>query len=166
MEYLSSQHFVHRDLACRNCLVGEDLTVKISDFGMSRDVYTCDYYKVVFANHPASSINLTSVLSPSNHPYECPKPSPTILTSVPAFSTILTSVQASPTILTSVPASPTILTIVQSPYQPSYLPPTTLPVPFNPSNHPYECPTPFNHPYECPNPSNHPSIILTLPNLT
>lgn len=46
MEYLSSQHFVHRDLACRNCLVGEDLTVKISDFGMSRDVYTCDYYKV------------------------------------------------------------------------------------------------------------------------
>lgn len=46
MEYLSSQHFVHRDLACRNCLVGENLCVKISDFGMSRDVYTCDYYKV------------------------------------------------------------------------------------------------------------------------
>ncbi|XP_063601933.1 tyrosine-protein kinase transmembrane receptor Ror-like [Penaeus indicus] len=45
MEYLSSQHFVHRDLACRNCLVGENLCVKISDFGMSRDVYTCDYYK-------------------------------------------------------------------------------------------------------------------------
>ena len=46
MAYLSSQHFVHRDLACRNCLVGHELTVKISDFGMSRDVYTCDYYKV------------------------------------------------------------------------------------------------------------------------
>ncbi|CAH1390954.1 unnamed protein product [Nezara viridula] len=46
MKYLAGQHFVHRDLACRNCLVGDNLTVKIADFGMSRDVYTCDYYKI------------------------------------------------------------------------------------------------------------------------
>ncbi|XP_015121598.1 tyrosine-protein kinase transmembrane receptor Ror [Diachasma alloeum] len=46
MTYLSAQRFVHRDLACRNCLVGADLVVKIADFGMSRDVYTCDYYKI------------------------------------------------------------------------------------------------------------------------
>ncbi|CAK9820474.1 Tyrosine-protein kinase transmembrane receptor Ror [Anthophora plagiata] len=46
MSYLSGQRFVHRDLACRNCLVGSDLIVKIADFGMSRDVYTCDYYKI------------------------------------------------------------------------------------------------------------------------
>ncbi|XP_024222781.1 tyrosine-protein kinase transmembrane receptor Ror-like isoform X3 [Bombus impatiens] len=46
MTYLSGQRFVHRDLACRNCLVGSDLVVKIADFGMSRDVYTCDYYKI------------------------------------------------------------------------------------------------------------------------
>jgi serine/threonine protein kinase len=46
MQYLAGQRFVHRDLACRNCLVGAGLTVKIADFGMSRDVYTCDYYKV------------------------------------------------------------------------------------------------------------------------
>ncbi|XP_064483711.1 tyrosine-protein kinase transmembrane receptor Ror-like [Ornithodoros turicata] len=46
MYYLSSQHFVHRDLATRNCLVGDNLSVKISDFGMSRDIYTCDYYKI------------------------------------------------------------------------------------------------------------------------
>ena len=46
VEYLSSQHFVHRDLATRNCLVGEGLIVKIGDFGMSRDVYSTDYYRV------------------------------------------------------------------------------------------------------------------------
>ncbi|XP_026475323.1 tyrosine-protein kinase transmembrane receptor Ror-like [Ctenocephalides felis] len=46
MRYLSAQRFVHRDLACRNCLVGTGLSVKIADFGMSRDVYTCDYYKI------------------------------------------------------------------------------------------------------------------------
>ena len=51
MAYLTSQRFVHRDLACRNCLVNQadkslsHLVVKISDFGMSRDVYTTDYYK-------------------------------------------------------------------------------------------------------------------------
>ncbi|XP_013764428.1 neurotrophic tyrosine kinase, receptor, type 2b isoform X2 [Pundamilia nyererei] len=46
MVYLASQHFVHRDLATRNCLVGENLLVKIGDFGMSRDVYSSDYYRV------------------------------------------------------------------------------------------------------------------------
>ncbi len=46
MEYLASQHFVHRDLATRNCLVGNKLVVKIGDFGMSRDVYSTDYYRV------------------------------------------------------------------------------------------------------------------------
>ncbi|GFT72203.1 hypothetical protein NPIL_682911 [Nephila pilipes] len=46
MDYLASQHFVHRDLATRNCLVGDLLVVKIGDFGMSRDVYSTDYYRV------------------------------------------------------------------------------------------------------------------------
>ncbi|NWY07720.1 NTRK1 factor, partial [Nothoprocta ornata] len=46
MVYLASLHFVHRDLATRNCLVGRELVVKIGDFGMSRDIYSTDYYRV------------------------------------------------------------------------------------------------------------------------
>ncbi|XP_034052217.1 NT-3 growth factor receptor isoform X3 [Gymnodraco acuticeps] len=46
MIYLASQHFVHRDLATRNCLVGNGLLVKIGDFGMSRDIYSTDYYRI------------------------------------------------------------------------------------------------------------------------
>lgn len=46
LEYLADRHLVHRDLAARNCLVGTNLVVKISDFGMTRDIYITDYYKV------------------------------------------------------------------------------------------------------------------------
>ncbi|XP_074594502.1 NT-3 growth factor receptor-like [Brevipalpus obovatus] len=46
LEYLASQHFVHRDLATRNCLVADNLLVKIGDFGLSRDLYSTDYYKI------------------------------------------------------------------------------------------------------------------------
>ena len=37
-EYLSSLGIVHRDLACRNILVDEGKVLKISDFGMSREM--------------------------------------------------------------------------------------------------------------------------------
>jgi len=51
--YLEDMHFVHRDLACRNCLVTESAggltdrrrTVKIGDFGLARDIYKSDYYR-------------------------------------------------------------------------------------------------------------------------
>ncbi|KAJ0175679.1 hypothetical protein K1T71_008838 [Dendrolimus kikuchii] len=46
MHYLASHHYVHRDLAARNCLVSDDFVVKISDFGLSRDIYSSDYYRV------------------------------------------------------------------------------------------------------------------------
>ena len=46
MHYLASRKFVHRDLATRNCLVGKDFVVKISDFGMSRSLYESAYYRV------------------------------------------------------------------------------------------------------------------------
>jgi serine/threonine protein kinase len=44
MAYLSSQKFVHRDLATRNCMLDENLLVKVADFGLSRDIYTKEYY--------------------------------------------------------------------------------------------------------------------------
>ncbi|XP_072758957.1 proto-oncogene tyrosine-protein kinase ROS-like isoform X2 [Anoplolepis gracilipes] len=47
--YLQELRFVHRDLACRNCLVSgrnrENRVVKIGDFGLARDVYKDDYYR-------------------------------------------------------------------------------------------------------------------------
>ncbi|XP_018412722.1 PREDICTED: muscle, skeletal receptor tyrosine-protein kinase [Nanorana parkeri] len=45
MAYLSERKFVHRDLATRNCLVSENMVVKIADFGLSRNIYSADYYK-------------------------------------------------------------------------------------------------------------------------
>uniref|UniRef100_A0A8C3YB74 Receptor tyrosine kinase like orphan receptor 2 n=1 Tax=Catagonus wagneri TaxID=51154 RepID=A0A8C3YB74_9CETA len=46
MEYLASHHVVHKDLATRNVLVYDKLTVKVADLGLFREVYSADYYKL------------------------------------------------------------------------------------------------------------------------
>ncbi|GFR05086.1 insulin-like peptide receptor [Trichonephila clavata] len=45
LSYLADKKFVHRDLACRNCLVNISRSVKIADFGMCRAMYDSDYYR-------------------------------------------------------------------------------------------------------------------------
>lgn len=39
MVYLSERKFVHRDLATRNCLINDQMIVKIADFGLSQKIY-------------------------------------------------------------------------------------------------------------------------------
>ncbi|XP_071384377.1 tyrosine-protein kinase transmembrane receptor ROR2 [Centroberyx affinis] len=50
MEYLSSHQVVHKDLAARNILVCDKLSVKILDLGVFRDVYSADYYNLMGTN--------------------------------------------------------------------------------------------------------------------
>lgn len=45
LSYLAEMKYVHRDLACRNCLVDSSRIVKIADFGMTRPMYDSDYYR-------------------------------------------------------------------------------------------------------------------------
>nr|XP_033809084.1 leukocyte tyrosine kinase receptor isoform X2 [Geotrypetes seraphini] len=47
-KYLEENHFIHRDIAARNCLLtcsGKDRVAKIGDFGMARDIYRASYYR-------------------------------------------------------------------------------------------------------------------------
>ncbi len=60
-EFLEQNKMVHRDIAARNCLVTSiddkqtcqagqrnkelNITVKIGDFGLAREIYVGDYYK-------------------------------------------------------------------------------------------------------------------------
>lgn len=45
LSYLADNKYVHRDVACRNCLVNAQRMVKLGDFGMARPMFESDYYK-------------------------------------------------------------------------------------------------------------------------
>ncbi|XP_068456200.1 tyrosine-protein kinase receptor TYRO3-like [Clinocottus analis] len=45
MEYLSSRSIIHRDLAARNCMLNENMVVCVADFGLSKKIYSGDYYR-------------------------------------------------------------------------------------------------------------------------
>ncbi|XP_055386456.1 atrial natriuretic peptide receptor 2-like isoform X2 [Condylostylus longicornis] len=45
LSYLADEKYVHRDIACRNCLVNTQRVVKIGDFGMARPTFESDYYR-------------------------------------------------------------------------------------------------------------------------
>ena len=44
MHYLESMKFVHRDLAARNCLLDANMNVKVSDFGLTKQLMDKNYY--------------------------------------------------------------------------------------------------------------------------
>lgn len=52
MNYLSTQNFVHKDLATRNCLISSNLDVKLTSCSLSNDTYAKEYIKFRDRNVP------------------------------------------------------------------------------------------------------------------
>lgn len=59
---MSSLHVLHRDLAARNVLICDNGIVKVSDFGLSRDVYRDNvYYKSTSGKLPIKWMAIESL---------------------------------------------------------------------------------------------------------
>lgn len=66
MDYLCQMKFVHRDLAARNVLVATGAVVKISDFGLTRDIYEEDAYMKTSKVFKTWQIWITSLQNPNS----------------------------------------------------------------------------------------------------
>ena len=76
MKYPASHNYVHRDLATRNCLVGPNYLVKISDFGMRRSLHESHYYmlnshKSLMCGHLVLLHGKSSLLQRNGHTMTC-----------------------------------------------------------------------------------------------
>ena len=45
LAYLTNEKLIHRDVACRNCMVNSKRVVKLGDFGMTRTIPDSNYYR-------------------------------------------------------------------------------------------------------------------------
>ncbi|XP_030073723.1 tyrosine-protein kinase Mer isoform X2 [Microcaecilia unicolor] len=62
MDYLARKGFLHRDLAARNCMLQDNLKVCVADFGLSKKMYSSDYYRqAVTARMPVKWMAIESI---------------------------------------------------------------------------------------------------------
>ncbi|XP_071948848.1 fibroblast growth factor receptor-like [Antedon mediterranea] len=62
MTYVADNKIVHGDLAARNILVGENMNVKIADFGLAKDVYETGYMRLDDGEIPVKWYSIETIL--------------------------------------------------------------------------------------------------------
>ncbi|CAH0562314.1 unnamed protein product [Brassicogethes aeneus] len=69
MQYLHKKHLLHKDLATRNCVVDDQLHIKVTDNALSRDLFPSDYHCLGDnENRPVKWLAIESLLHKSFSP--------------------------------------------------------------------------------------------------